>query len=197
MFSGPENTIVAMVEELRRLQGTVTQLQDEVSALHEEVRVLKDFLELDDLMKGPANNPASNTLLIPQAQRPSKKSVHQEDSGGAHDSDGPYKESSTELLLPAAAPKEPPPRKAPPPPPPKKPPPMTNPKCPIPPQMRPHKAPPAHMRNTPWDDLETSLLQDMAGQGESSRAYDPCDRTLTTNRSHKPSRPDGQIGDSD
>ena len=132
MFSGPENTIVAMVEELRRLQGTVTQLQDEVSALHEEVRFLKDFLELDDLMKGPANNPASNT-----------------------------KELSTELVLPAAAPKELPARKAPPPPAPKKPPPMTEPKCLIPPQMKPHKAPPAHIKNAPWNDLQTSLLQDM------------------------------------
>ena len=132
MFSGPENTIVAMAEELRRLQGTVTQLQDQVSALHEEVSFLKDFLVLDDLMKRPANNPASNT-----------------------------KELSTELVLPAAAPKELPARKAPPPPPPKKPPPMTKPKCLIPPQMKPHKAPPAHMRNAPWNDLETSLLQDM------------------------------------
>ena len=92
-------------------------------ARSEYPQTAEDFVELDALMKGPAKTPASNTLLIPQAQRPSKKSVHQEDSGGAHDSDGPYKQSSTELLLPAAAPKEPPHRKAPPPPPPKTPPP--------------------------------------------------------------------------
>ena len=181
MFSEPERTIAALLEDLGRLRYTVSRLQDEVRVLNanlqrvgEEVcmqphRSLKDKVNeqdiriavLEALMKGQAKTPASNTLLIPQAQWPSKESVHQEDSGGAHDSDGPYKQSSTELLLPAAAPKEPPHRKAPPPPPPKKPPPMTKPKCLIPPQMKPHKAPPAHMRNAPLNDLETSLLQDM------------------------------------
>ena len=134
MFSEPERTIAALLEDLGRLRYTVSRLQDEVRVLNanlqrvgEEVwmqphRSLKDKVNeqdiriavLEALMKGQAKTPPSNTLLTPQAAWPSWESVHQEDFGGGHDSDGPYKEPSTDLLPSAAPPKEPPPRKAPP-----------------------------------------------------------------------------------
>ena len=236
MFSEPEKTIAKLLKDLGSLQCIVWSLQNDVGLLSENLeRVceelciqphlsLKDkvndqgtrIAHLEGLMKAQAKTPASNTLLSQQAAWPSWQSVHQEDLGGGHDSDGPYKEPSTDLLPSAAPPKEPPPRKAPPqmtrpmdhghetappkePPPRKAPPQMTRPldqgACFITGQVRPHKAPPQHLRTSPLVVLETPLRLDMAGQGDRSRASDPWDPIIMPNLSHEPSKPDGQLGD--
>ena len=236
MFSEPERTIAALLEDLGRLRYTVSRLQDEVRVLNanlqrvgEEVwmqphRSLKDkvneqdirIAHLEALMKGQAKTPPSNTLLTPQAAWPSWESVHQEDFGGGHDSDGPYKEPSTDLLPSAAPPKEPPPRKAPPQmtrpmdhghetglpkePPPKKAPPqiprhLDPGASPITSQVRPHKAPPEYLRTTPLVVSSAPLRLDMAGQGDRSQASDSWDPMIMPNLSHEPSKPDGQLGE--
>ena len=131
-------------------------------------------------MKGHAKTPESNTLLTREAAWPPWDSVLQKHSGA-------------DLPLSAAPPKAPPPTKAPPqitrpmdqghetvppkePPLRKAPPQMTRPvdhgACPITGRVKPHKAPPEHVKTTPLAHPSAPLRLDMAGQGDRSGAFD-------------------------
>ena len=165
MFSEPERTIKAVVEGFARLDYIVSSLEKEVGMLNANLqRVGEDVNEqdiriavLEALMKGHAKTPESNTLLKREAAWPPWDSVLQKHSGA-------------DLPLSAAPPKAPPPTKAPPqitrpmdqghetvapkePPLRKAPPQMTRPvdhgACPITGRVKPHKAPPEHVKTTP------------------------------------------------